>query len=68
MKIPDYTNIHGGKYLNHWTAKTSRVEKAHESAFENELEDSINKKKSAEKMKIKKILKNKISNFNEKNM
>jgi len=44
MKIPDYPNVHRGKYLNHWTTKTSRVEKAHESAFGNELKDSINKK------------------------
>ena len=54
MRIPDYPNVHGVKYLNHWTTKTSRVEKAHEDAFEKELEDSIHKRKSAEKTKIKK--------------
>ena len=54
MRIPDYPNVQGVKYLNHWTSKTSRVEKAHKDAFENELEDSIHKRISAEKMKIKK--------------
>jgi len=54
MRIPDYPNVHGVKYLNHWTTKTSRVEKAHEDAFEKELEDSIHKRKSEEKTKIKK--------------
>ena len=34
MRIPDYPNVHGVKYLNHWTTKTSRVEKAHEDAFD----------------------------------
>jgi len=59
MRIPDYPNVHGVKYLNHWTTKTSRVEKAHEDAFEKELEDSINKRKSEEKTKIKKETKKK---------
>ena len=54
MRIPDYRNVHGVKDLNHWTTKTSRVEKAHEDAFEKELEDSIHKRKSEEKTKIKK--------------
>ena len=54
MRIPDYPNVHGVKYLNHWTTKTSRVEKAHEDAFEKELEDFIHKRKSEEKTKIKK--------------
>ena len=51
MRIPDYPNVHGVKYLNHWTSKTSRVEKAHEDAFENELEDSIHKRIFVEKIK-----------------
>ena len=54
MKIPDYPNVHGVKYLNHWTTKTSRIDKVHEDAFEKELEDSIHKRKSEEKTKIKK--------------
>ena len=54
MRIPDYRNVHGVKDLNHWTTKTSRVEKVHEDAFEKELEDSIHKRKSEEKTKIKK--------------
>ena len=54
MRIPDYPNVQGIKYLNHWISKTSRVEKAHKDAFENELEDSIHKRISAVKMKIKK--------------
>ena len=54
MRIPDYRNVHGVKDLNHWTTKTSRVEKAHEDAFEKELEDSIHKRKSEEKTKIEK--------------
>ena len=54
MRIPDYTNVHGAQYLYHWTTKKIRVEKAHEDAFEKELEDSIYKIKSAEKKKIKK--------------
>ena len=54
MRIPDYPNVHGVKYLNHWTTKISKVEKAHEDAFEKELEDSIHKRKSEEKTKIKK--------------
>ena len=51
MRIPYYPNVHGVKYLNHWTSKTSRVEKAHEDAFENELEDSIHKRIFVEKIK-----------------
>ena len=54
MRIPDYRNVHGVKDLNHWTTKTSRVEKAHEDAFEKELEDTIHKRKSEEKTKIEK--------------
>ena len=54
MRIPDYRNVHGVKDLNHWTSKTSRVDKAHEDAFEKELEDSIHKRKSEEKTKIEK--------------
>ena len=54
MRIPDYRNVHGVKDLNHWTTKISRVDKAHEDAFEKELEDSIHKRKSEEKTKIKK--------------
>ena len=54
MRIPNYRNVHGVKDLNHWTTKTSRVDKAHEDAFEKELEDSIHKRKSEEKTKIKK--------------
>ena len=46
MRIPDYRNVHGVKDLNHWTTKTSRVERTHEDAFEKELEDSIHKRKS----------------------
>ena len=57
MRIPDYPNTQGVKYLNHWTSKTSRAEKAHEDSFENELEDSIHKRIFAGKMKIKKRLK-----------
>ena len=58
MRIPDYPNAQRVKYLNHWTSKTSRVEKAHKDAFENELEDSIHKRISAVKMKIKRDSKN----------
>ena len=54
MRIPDYRNVHGVKDLNHWTTKTSRVEKAQEDGFEKELEDSIHKRKSEEKTKIEK--------------
>ena len=61
MRIPDYPNVHGVKYLDHWTTKTSRVEKAHEDAFEKELEDSIHKRKSEEKTQIKKETRKKIS-------
>ena len=52
MRIPDYRNVHGVKDLNHWTTKTSRVEKAQEDEFEKELEDSIHNRKSEEKTKI----------------
>ena len=54
MRIPDYRNVHGVKDLNHWTTKTSRVDKAHEDEFEKELEDYIHKKKPEAKTKIKK--------------
>ena len=54
MRIPDYRNVHGVKDLNHWTTKISRVDKAREDEFEKELEDSIHKRKSEEKTKIKK--------------
>ena len=54
MRIPDYQNVHGFKDLNRWTTKISRVDKVHEDAFEKELEDSIHKRKSEEKTKIKK--------------
>ena len=50
MRIPDYPNVHGVKYLNHWTTKTSRVEKAHEDGFEKELEDSIHKRKEKKRL------------------
>ena len=53
MRIPDYRNVHGVKDLNHWTTKTSRVDKAHEDEFEKELEDSIYKRKSEAKEKMK---------------
>jgi hypothetical protein len=58
MRIPNYPNVQGVKYLNHWTSKKSRVEKAHKDEFENELEDSIHKRISAVKMKIKRDSKN----------
>ena len=51
MRIPDYRNVHGVKDLNHWTTKTSRVEKVHEDAFEKELEDSITKENLKKKRK-----------------
>ena len=54
MRIPDYRNIHGVKDSNHWVPKASRVDKAHEDEFENELEDSIHKRKSETKRKRKK--------------
>ena len=54
MRIPDYRNVHGGKDLNHWTTKTSRVNKAHEDEFKKELEDSIHKRNSEAKTKRKK--------------
>ena len=54
MRIPDYQNVHGVKDVNHWTTKTSRVNKAHEDEFEKELADSINKRKSKAKTKSKK--------------
>jgi len=57
MRIPDYRNVHGVKDVNHWTTKTSRVNKAHEDEFEKELVDCINKKKSEAKRKRKKTLK-----------
>tara|TARA_Y100001960_G_scaffold213014_1_gene222506 strand:- start:1098 stop:1355 length:258 start_codon:yes stop_codon:yes gene_type:complete len=54
MRIPDYQNVHGVKDGNHWTTKTSRVNKAHEDEFEKELADCINKRKSNAKTKRKK--------------
>ena len=54
MRIPDYPNVHGVKYLNHWTTKTSRVGKAHKDEFEKELEDFIHRRKSEAKTKRKK--------------
>ena len=53
MRIPDYRNVHGVKDLNPWTTKTSRVDKAHEDEFEKELEDSIHKRKSENRIKPK---------------
>ena len=53
MRIPDYRNVHGVKGLNQWTTKTSRVDKAHKDEFEKELEDSIYKRKSEEKKKLR---------------
>ena len=55
MRIPDYPNVHGVKYLNHWTTKTSRVDRAHKDEFEKELEDSIYKRKSEAKEKMKDV-------------
>ena len=49
MRIPDYRNVHGVKDQNHWTPRVSRVDKAHEDAFEEELEVSIHKRKSEAK-------------------
>ena len=47
MRIPEHQNY---KYnLSPWLKKNSRVQKAHEDQFENELEDSIKKRKSTEK-------------------
>ena len=54
MRIPDYRNVHGVKDLNHWTTKTSRVDRAHKDEFEKALEDSIYKRKSKAKTKRKK--------------
>jgi len=54
MRIPDYPNVHGVKYLNHWTTKTNRVDKAHKDEFEKELESSIHKRKPKVKTKRKK--------------
>ena len=54
MRIPDYRNVHGVKDTNHWTPKTSRVDKAHEDEFEKELEDSVRKRKSKSKKRRKK--------------
>ena len=60
MRIPDYRNVHGVKDLNHWTTKTSRVDKAHEDEFEKELEGSIIKENLKQKRKEKKRLKKNI--------
>ena len=54
MRIPDYRNVHGVKDLNHWTTKTSRVDRVHKDGFEKELENSIYKRKSEAKTKRKK--------------
>ena len=54
MRIPDYRNVHGVKDLNHWTTKTSKVDKAHKDAFEKELGSSIHKRKPKVKTKRKK--------------
>ena len=54
MRIPDYRNVHGVKDLNHWTTKTSRVDRAHKDEFEKELESSIHKRKPKVKTKRKK--------------
>jgi len=56
MRIPDYRNVHGVKDLNHWTTKTSRIDKAHEDEFEKELEDSIHKRKPENRIKPKTFL------------
>ena len=53
MRIPDYRNVHGVKDFNHWTTKTSRVDRAHKDEFEKELENSIYKRKSEAKRKRK---------------
>lgn len=58
MRIPDYPNVHGVKYLNHWTTKTNRVDKAHKDEFEKELESSIHKRKPKVKTKKKRLKKN----------
>ena len=54
MRITDYQNVHGVKDVNQWAAKTSRVNKAHEDEFEQELADCINKRKSKTQTKRKK--------------
>ena len=54
MRITDYQNVHGVKEVNHWAKKTSRVNKAHEDEFEQELADCINKRKSKTQTKRKK--------------
>ena len=53
MRIPDYQNVHGVKDANNWTTKINRVNKAHEDEFEKELEDSIHKIKSKNRIKPK---------------
>ena len=55
MRIPDYRNVLGGKDLNRWTTKISRIDKAHEDEFEKELEDSIHKRKSEAKLEIDRL-------------
>ena len=55
MRIPDYRNVHGVKDPNHWIPKASRVDKTREDEFEKELEDSIRKRKSESKKRIKKF-------------
>ena len=55
MRIPEHQNY---KYnLSPWLKKDNRVQKVHEDQFENELEDSIKKRKSAEKKRTKKASK-----------
>tara|TARA_Y100001960_G_C14442001_1_gene712978 strand:- start:446 stop:697 length:252 start_codon:yes stop_codon:yes gene_type:complete len=51
MRIPDYQNVHGVKDIIYWATKTSKVNKAHEDEFENELEDYINERKPKAKTK-----------------
>ena len=49
MRIPEH---HNDKYnLKFWSRGNSRVQKANEDKFENELEDSINKRRSEAKKK-----------------
>jgi len=49
MRIPEH---HNDKYnLKLWSLENGRVQKVHEDKFENELEDSINKRKSEAKKK-----------------
>ena len=54
MRIPDYRNVHGVKYLNYWRMKTNRVDRVQEDEFEKKLEDSIHKRK--EKQRLEKCI------------